>query len=110
MVFNHTDEGNHLGPTLSFRGIDNRTYYFLVPWELQYYMDFSGCGNTFNCNHPLAQKLIVDCLRYWVRETHVDGFRFDEGSILRAAKTERLPLTLRSFGKSNWTKTWRTRS
>jgi glycogen operon protein len=82
VVFNHTDEGNHQGPTYSFKGIDNRSYYLLVPWALQYYMDFSGCGNTLNCNHPLAQKLIVDCLRYWVRETHVDGFRFDEGSIL----------------------------
>ncbi len=82
VVFNHTDEGNHLGPMFSFKGIDNRTYYFLVPWDLQYYLDFSGCGNTFNCNHPIAQKLILECLRYWVRETHVDGFRFDEGSIL----------------------------
>ena len=82
VVFNHTDEGNHLGPTFSFKGIDNRTYYFLVPWDLQYYLDFSGTGNTFNCNHPIAQKLIVECLRYWVREAHVDGFRFDEGSIL----------------------------
>jgi glycogen operon protein len=82
VVFNHTDEGSHLGPTFSFRGIDNRTHYFLVPWDLQYYMDFSGCGNTFNCNHPIAQKLIIECLRYWVREAHVDGFRFDEGSIL----------------------------
>ncbi len=82
VVFNHTDEGNHLGPAFSFKGIDNRTYYFLVPWDLQYYMDFSGCGNTFNCNHPISQKLIIECLRYWVRETHVDGFRFDEGSIL----------------------------
>jgi isoamylase len=82
VVFNHTDEGNHQGPMYCFKGIDNRSYYLLVPWELQYYMDFSGCGNTFNCNHPMAQKLIIDCLRYWVRETHVDGFRFDEGSIL----------------------------
>jgi glycogen operon protein len=82
VVFNHTEEGNHLGPTFSFRGIDNRTHYFLVPWDLQYYMDFSGCGNTFNCNHPIGQKLILECLRYWVREAHVDGFRFDEGSIL----------------------------
>jgi glycogen operon protein len=82
VVFNHTDEGNHLGPTFSFKGIDNRTYYFLVPWDLRYYMDFTGTGNTFNCNHPIAQKLIVECLRYWVREAHVDGFRFDEGSIL----------------------------
>jgi len=82
VVFNHTDEGNHQGPTFCFRGIDNRSYYLLVPGALEYYMDFSGCGNTVNCNHPLAEKLIVDCLRYWVRETHVDGFRFDEGSIL----------------------------
>ena len=82
VVFNHTDEGNHLGPTFSFRGIDNRTYYFLVPWDQQYYMDYSGCGNTFNCNHPIGQKLIVECLRYWVKVGHVDGFRFDEGSIL----------------------------
>ena len=82
VVFNHTDEGNHHGPTYSFRGLDNRSYYLLVPWALQYYMDFSGCGNTFNCNHPIGQKLIIECLLYWVRETHVDGFRFDEGSIL----------------------------
>jgi glycogen operon protein len=82
VVFNHTDEGNHMGPTFSFRGIDNSAYYFLVPWDLQYYMDFSGCGNTFNCSHPIAAKLIVQCLLYWVREAHVDGFRFDEGSIL----------------------------
>jgi len=82
VVFNHTDEGNHLGPTFCFRGIDNRTYHFLVPWDQQYYMDYSGCGNTFNCNHPIGQKLIVDCLRYWVKMAHVDGFRFDEGSIL----------------------------
>lgn len=82
VVFNHTDEGNHAGPTFCFRGIDNRSYYFLVPTAMQYYVDFSGCGNTFNCNHPIAQKLIIECLRYWVREAHVDGFRFDEGSIL----------------------------
>jgi glycogen operon protein len=82
VVFNHTDEGNHEGPTYSFRGIDNRAYYLLVPWALQYYMDYSGCGNTFNCNHPIAVKMIVECLRYWVQEAHVDGFRFDEGSIL----------------------------
>jgi len=82
VVFNHTDEGNHQGPTFCFRGIDNRSYYFLVPSARQYYMDYSGCGNTFNCNHPIVQKLIVECLRYWVKEAHVDGFRFDEGSIL----------------------------
>jgi isoamylase len=82
VVFNHTDEGNQQGPTFCFRGIDNRSYYFLVPSALQFYVDYSGCGNTFNCNHPISEKLIVECLRYWVNEAHVDGFRFDEGSIL----------------------------
>ncbi|ERN42847.1 glycogen debranching enzyme GlgX [Rubidibacter lacunae KORDI 51-2] len=82
VVFNHTDEGNHQGPTFSFRGIDNRTYYYLVPGNRQYYYDYTGCGNTFNCNHPIGEKLILDCLRYWVKEMHVDGFRFDEGSVL----------------------------
>jgi glycogen operon protein len=82
VVFNHTDEGNHQGPTFSFKGVDNSSYYLLVPGNPQYYMDYSGCGNTVNCNHPIAQKLIVESLRYWVREAHVDGFRFDEGSIL----------------------------
>jgi isoamylase len=82
VVFNHTNEGNHLGPTMSFRGFDNSVYYHLVVGDRQYYMDYSGCGNTVNCNHPLVQKLIAECLEFWVREMHVDGFRFDEGSIL----------------------------
>src|SRR5215472_5794346 len=82
VVFNHTDEGTAQGPTFSFRGFDNRSYYYLVSSGPQYYMDYSGCGNTFNSNHPIAQKLIVESLRYWVKEAHVDGFRFDEGSIL----------------------------
>ena len=82
VVFNHTDEGNHLGPVFSFKGIDNRVYYYLAPGDRQFYYDYSGCGNTFNCNHPIAEKLIVESLRYWVREGHVDGFRFDEGSVL----------------------------
>lgn len=82
VVFNHTDEGNELGPTQSFRGIDNRTFYLLDPQHPATYLDYSGCGNTFNANHPLPQKFIVDCLRFWVEEMHVDGFRFDEGSIL----------------------------
>ena len=82
VVFNHTDEGNELGPTQSFRGIDNRSFYLLDPEHPAQYLDYSGCGNTFNANHPLPQKLIVDCLRYWVEEMHIDGFRFDEGSIL----------------------------
>ncbi len=82
VVFNHTNEGNHLGPTLHFKGIDNATYYMLVPEDKRYYMDYTGCGNTVNCNHPISDKFIQDCLEYWVRELHVDGFRFDEGSIL----------------------------
>jgi glycogen operon protein len=82
VVFNHTDEGNHMGPTFSFRGFDNSTYYYLVPGEKQYYFDYTGCGNTFNCNHPVGDKFILDCLRFWVEEMHVDGFRFDEGSVL----------------------------
>lgn len=76
VVFNHTAEGNDLGPTISFKGIDNRVYY------MQPAIDFTGCGNTFKCNHPIAVKLIADCLEYWVTEMHVDGFRFDLGSIL----------------------------
>lgn len=82
VVFNHTNEGNHMGPTINFKGFDNSIYYHLVPFDRQYYMDYSGTGNTFNCNHPVAEKLIVECLEFWVREMHVDGFRFDEGSIL----------------------------
>lgn len=83
VVFNHTAEGNEHGPTISFRGIDNRVYYMLAPGG-EYY-NYSGCGNTFNCNHPVARKFIVDCLRYWVEEMHVDGFRFDLGSIMTRA-------------------------
>lgn len=82
VVFNHTGEGQHQGPTINFKGIDNSIYYHLVPFDKQYYMDYSGCGNTVNCNHPMVDKLIVECLEYWVREMHVDGFRFDEGSIM----------------------------
>lgn len=82
VVFNHTNEGNHQGPTISFKGIENSIYYFLVHNDKQYYMDYSGCGNTVNCNHPVIEKFIVECLEFWVKEMHVDGFRFDEGSIL----------------------------
>ena len=81
VVFNHTAEGDNLGPVFSFKGIDNSIYYLLEP-DKQYYSNYSGCGNTVSCNHPIPQKLIVDCLKYWAEEMHVDGFRFDEGSIL----------------------------
>lgn len=80
VVFNHTAEGNEKGPFFSFKGIDNNIYYMLTPGG--YYYNFSGCGNVFNCNHPIVQQFIVDCLRYWVTEYRVDGFRFDLASIL----------------------------
>jgi len=77
VVYNHTAEGNHLGPTLSFRGIDNVSYYRLVPGHLRYYMDYTGTGNTLLVPHPRVLQLVMDSLRYWVTEMHVDGFRFD---------------------------------
>jgi glycogen operon protein len=82
VVYNHSAEGNQLGPTLSFRGIDNASYYRLSPEDARYYMDFTGCGNTFNMRHPRVLQLIMDSLRYWVLEMHVDGFRFDLASAL----------------------------
>jgi glycogen operon protein len=81
VVFNHTGEGNHQGPTISFRGLDNSAYYLLEP-DKQYYTNLTGCGNTFNCNHPMTEKFINECLLFWVKEMHVDGFRFDLASIL----------------------------
>jgi isoamylase len=80
VVFNHTAEGNELGPTISYRGIDNKTYYMLAPDGS--YLNFSGTGNTMNCNNPVVRNLVMDCLRYWVSEYHIDGFRFDLASIL----------------------------
>ncbi|MCG6202094.1 glycogen debranching protein GlgX [Psychromonas antarctica] len=82
VVFTHTDEGNEQGPVYSFKGLANDSYYFLVGENKKFYFDYSGCGNTFKCNHPISEKFILDCLEYWVREVHVDGFRFDEGTIL----------------------------
>jgi isoamylase len=81
VVYNHTGEGNQLGPTLCFRGIDNASYYRLVD-DRRYYMDYTGCGNTLNMTHPRTLQLIMDSLRYWVLEIHVDGFRFDLASTL----------------------------
>ncbi|MBA2565770.1 MAG: glycogen debranching protein GlgX, partial [Gemmatimonadetes bacterium] len=77
VVYNHTGEGSHLGPTLLLRGIDNLAYYRLVPGDLRRYLDFTGCGNSLNMLHPRTIQLIMDSLRYWVQEMHVDGFRFD---------------------------------
>ncbi len=80
VVFNHTAEGNEMGPTFSFKGFDNKIYYMLTP-DGNYY-NFSGCGNTLNCNHPVVRQLIIECLRYWTINYRVDGFRFDLASIL----------------------------
>ena len=82
VVYNHTTEGSHLGPTLSLRGIDNAEYYRLMPGDARHYLDFTGCGNTLNMQSPRVLQLIMDSLRYWVTEMHVDGFRFDLASAL----------------------------
>jgi isoamylase len=82
VVYNHTAEGSHLGPTFSFRGIDNAAYYRLSPDDRRYYVDYTGCGNTLNMTHPRTLQLIMDSLRYWIQEMHVDGFRFDLAAAL----------------------------
>jgi glycogen operon protein len=82
VVYNHTSEGNENGPMINFRGLANEAYYHLSPPDRRYYMNYSGTGNTFNANHPLVTKLILESLEYWVTEHHVDGFRFDLGSVL----------------------------
>jgi glycogen operon protein len=81
VVFNHTAEGDHRGPTLCFRGLDN-TIYYILEQDRAYYSNYTGCGNTLNANNPIVRRMIVDSLRYWVEEMHVDGFRFDLASIL----------------------------
>jgi len=82
VVYNHTAEGNQLGPTLSFRGIDNACYYWLKPGDLRYYDDFTGCGNSLNLTHPHVLQMVMDSLRYWVEAYHIDGFRFDLATTL----------------------------
>ncbi|WP_045226107.1 glycogen debranching protein GlgX [Methyloterricola oryzae] len=89
VVFNHTAEGDETGPTLNFRGLDNSIYYLLEE-DKRRYKNYSGCGNTLNCNHPVVRNYILDCLRYWVVEMHVDGFRFDLASILGRDRTGHL--------------------
>ncbi len=86
VVFNHTAEGNELGPTLCFRGIDNATYYRLVPGKERYYENLTGCGNTLNLDHPRVLQMVMDSLRYWVEDVHVDGFRFDLATALARAE------------------------
>ncbi len=85
VVYNHTAEGDHLGPTLSFRGLDNRAYYHLLPGSPRRYEDFTGCGNSLNVGNPYTLQLVMDSLRYWVEEMHVDGFRFDLATVLARA-------------------------
>ncbi|OJH37790.1 glycogen debranching protein GlgX [Cystobacter ferrugineus] len=87
VVYNHTGEGNHLGPTLSFKGLDNSAYYRLSDKDPRYYQDFTGTGNSWNATHPYALKLIMDSLRYWVQVMHVDGFRFDLATTLGRDRT-----------------------
>jgi glycogen operon protein len=82
VVFNHTAEGNEGGPLLSLRGIDNSVYYRLMPQDKRFYENVTGCGNTVNCEHPQVRALIIDCLKYWVENMHVDGFRFDLATVL----------------------------
>jgi glycogen operon protein len=82
VVFNHTAEGNEMGPLLSLRGIDNTVYYRLLQNDARYYENSTGCGNTVNCEHPQVRTLIIECLKYWVEEMHVDGFRFDLATVL----------------------------
>jgi glycogen operon protein len=82
VVFNHTAEGNELGPTLTLRGLENSVYYRLIKEDLRYYENVTGCGNTVNCEHPVVRTLVIDCLKYWVEEMHVDGFRFDLATVL----------------------------
>jgi isoamylase len=82
IAFHHTDESDHLGPTFSFKGIDNQTYYYLNQTDKQYYYNYSSCGNTINANHPIPAKMMVECLKYWIEEMHVDGFRFNEATLL----------------------------
>jgi isoamylase len=93
VVYNHTAEGNERGPTLSFKGIDNATYYRLLPDEKRYYINDTGTGNTLNLSHTAVIEMVLDSLRYWVNELHVNGFRFDLGTILArepAASTTRV--------------------
>ncbi len=94
VVYNHTGEGNHMGPTLCFRGVDNASYYRLVPGDGRHYNDFTGCGNSLSVLHPRALQLVLDSLRYWVQEMHVDGFRFDLAPTLA-----RDPLEFNSFAR-----------
>jgi len=105
VVYNHTAEGNHEGPTLSFRGFENEAYYILEP-DKRYYGNYTGCGNTLDASNPFARRMIIDSLHYWVQQMHVDGFRFDLASILtRDSRASPLPIRPCS-GTSKQTLRW----
>ncbi len=89
VVFNHTAEGGEDGPVINFKGLGNRAFYHLDPSDRRKYLDFTGCGNTINCNHPLVTAFILECLEYWVRDMHVDGFRFDLASVMARGEDTR---------------------
>ncbi|WBL17778.1 glycogen debranching protein GlgX [Citricoccus sp. NR2] len=97
VVYNHTAEGNHLGPTLSFRGLDNLNYYHLVPDDEAHYMDYTGTGNSLDLSHPMVLQLVMDSLRYWVQVMHVDGFRFDLATTLTRSEDGAGPDMYSSF-------------
>ena len=105
VVFNHTAEGNETGPLLSLKGIDNSVYYRLLP-DQRYYDNATGCGNTLNCEHPQVRALVIECLKYWAEDMHVDGFRFDLATVLaqgqRAASTSIPPFSRRSAPNRRW--------
>ena len=107
VVYNHTAEGNHLGPTLSYRGIDNAAYYRLDGRDRRRYIDYTGCGNTLNMMHPRTIQLIMDSLRYWVLDMHVDGFRFDLAASAGARAPRRRPPRRRSSTSSTRTRSSR---
>ncbi|QTQ12476.1 glycogen debranching protein GlgX [Treponema parvum] len=102
VVFNHTAEGNHMGHTFSFRGLANNIYYILQNDDRRFYNDYTGCGNTMNCNHPVMVRFIIDCLRYWVLQMHVDGFRFDLASVFcrsESGSLEEFPILTRAISE-----------
>ena len=108
VVFNHTAEGNEQGPTISFRGFDNKSYYMLTP-EGDYF-NFSGTGNTLNCNNPIVRSMVLDCLRYWAAEYHIDGFRFDLAAILGRDQNGAPMLSLPCSRRSPSIRSWRNAS
>ena len=108
VVYNHTAEGNQMGPTLCFRGIDNLSYYRLVPGQERYYEDFTGCGNALRLHHPRVLQMVMDSSRYWVEEMHVDGFRFDLATRRWPGRSTATSILIRAFSTPfSKTRSWR---